>query len=33
LLASTAEAITDGGAPLLTADARLAGAAGDHADR
>jgi predicted nucleic acid-binding protein len=25
-----AEAITDGGAPLLTADARLARAAGDH---
>jgi predicted nucleic acid-binding protein len=27
-----AEAITDGGAPLLTADARLARAAGDHTD-
>jgi len=27
-----AEAITDGGAPLLTADARLARAAGDHTE-
>jgi len=27
-----AEAITDGGAPLLTADARLAHAAGDHTE-
>jgi len=27
-----AEMITDGGAPLLTADARLAGAAGDHTE-
>ncbi|HET8756208.1 MAG TPA: hypothetical protein VFM58_09365 [Solirubrobacteraceae bacterium] len=27
-----AEAITDGGVPLLTADARLARAAGDHTE-
>jgi predicted nucleic acid-binding protein len=30
--AALAEVITDGGAPLLTADARLARAAGEHTE-